>query len=83
MTVPPDLNEILGILFRFRMHSFAVSAEIKEAFLNVGLKKENCDATRLYWFSDPKDSTSELTTYKFVRPIGNNVFTIHTQCRQM
>ncbi|XP_063400011.1 uncharacterized protein LOC134684639 [Mytilus trossulus] len=65
MDTPPDLNELTGILLRFRLNQFAVSTDIEKAFFNVGLEEKDRDVTRFFWFSDPTDSTSPLSVYRF------------------
>ncbi|VDH92167.1 Hypothetical predicted protein [Mytilus galloprovincialis] len=65
MDTPPDLNELTGILLRFRLNQWAVSTDIEKAFLNVGLEEKDRDVTRFFWFSDPTDSTSPLSVYRF------------------
>jgi len=50
---------------RFRLGKYAVSADIKKAFLNVALHDDDRDVTRFLWLSDPTDPESELVTYRF------------------
>ena len=63
--VSPNLNELTGILLRFRLHKYAVATDIEKAFLNIGLDIDDRDATRFYWLSNPVDPESELITYRF------------------
>lgn len=65
MSVPPMLNDLTGILARFRLHKHAVTTDIEKAFLNVELDKEDRDVTRFFWLSDPSDPDSPLITYRF------------------
>ncbi|VDI78048.1 Hypothetical predicted protein [Mytilus galloprovincialis] len=61
----PISNDITELLTRFRTQKFAVTTDIEKAFLQVGLHKSDRDVTRFFWLSDPTDSTSPFTTYRF------------------
>jgi hypothetical protein len=65
MSAPPELNDLTGILLRFRMHKYAVATDIEKAFLQIGLHESDRDVTRFLWLSDPSDPCSPLTTYRF------------------
>ena len=65
LDVPPKLNDVTGILMRFRMNRYGVSTDIEKAFLNVGLHPEDRDVTRFFWFSNPTDPKSAITAYRF------------------
>ena len=45
---PPFLNNLSGILLRFRQHDFAFSADIEKAFLHVFLDKADRNCTRFF-----------------------------------
>ena len=62
---PPEINDIVGILLRFRQNVFAVTTDIEKAFLNVGLEESDRDATRFFWYRDPMDQSGPLVTYRF------------------
>ena len=62
---PPSLNDLCGILIRFRQHNFAFSSDIEKAFLHVHLDVEDRDFTRFLWLSDPSDANSHFTTFRF------------------
>ncbi|VDI57329.1 Hypothetical predicted protein [Mytilus galloprovincialis] len=62
---PPITNDITELLTRFRTQKFAMTTDIEKAFLQVGLHKSDRDVTRFFWLSDPTDSTSPFTTYRF------------------
>ena len=64
-STPPILNELTGLLVRFRMKKYGISTDIEKAFLHVGLDKDDRDVTRFFWLSDPSDSNSPLCTYRF------------------
>jgi len=41
---------IFGILTRFRLHQFALSADIQKAFLQIGVEQEDRDYMRFFWY---------------------------------
>ena len=47
---PNLLSKIFDVLLRFRLNKIALLANIKQAFLNVGISAENADFLRLLWF---------------------------------
>jgi len=49
---PPFLNDLSGILLRFRQHNVAFSSDIEKAFLQVYLDIDDRDFTRFLWLSD-------------------------------
>ena len=57
---PPLLNDLTGILLRFRLHQYGITADIEKAFLHVNLDQEDRDATRFYWLSDANDPENEF-----------------------
>ena len=46
------LNNLCGILIRFRLHKIALVADIEKAFHHLGLQTSQRDVTRLCWLSD-------------------------------
>ncbi|XP_065895716.1 uncharacterized protein [Dysidea avara] len=62
---PPLLMDLCAILLRFRQYEFAFSSDIEKAFLHVHLDPSDRDATRFLWLSDPADTSSPFTTYRF------------------
>ena len=69
---PVLLPDVCGILFRLRLHPIAVLADIKKAFLQVGIQEPDRDVTRFLWFKDVDDvRVSEYDVYRFCRiPFG-------------
>ena len=45
---PPFLNNLCGILLRFRSHAFAISTDIEKAFLHVKLHPDDRNFTRFF-----------------------------------
>ena len=42
------INDLCGILIRFRLHTIALVADIEKAFHQLGLQKNQRDATRFF-----------------------------------
>ncbi|XGW04840.1 hypothetical protein V3C99_015761 [Haemonchus contortus] len=49
---PLILPELYGILLRFRMKNFVVTADVEKAFLQVRLNECDRDVTRCLWIRD-------------------------------
>ena len=66
---PVLLEDLCGLLLRFRVDSIGVVSDIEKAFLQVGLQTEDRDVARFLWLRDPsKPSTKEnLIHYRFRR----------------
>ncbi|XP_053391450.1 uncharacterized protein LOC128554226 [Mercenaria mercenaria] len=64
-STPPILNDLSNILVRFRLHKYAVTADIEKAFLHVGLDERDRDATRFLWSGDILNPSSPLCIYRF------------------
>ena len=62
---PPLLNDLTGILLRFRLHQYGITADIEKAFLHVNLDEADQDATRFYWLSNADDPENEFIVYRF------------------
>ena len=70
---PVILEDLCGLLLRFRTHKVALTADIEKAFLQVGLQPSDRDVTRFLWLKDPtKPPTKDnLQIYRFTRvPFG-------------
>ena len=48
-----NLVNLIGVILRFRCHTIGVVADIEKAFLSIGVKKDDRDALRFLWVSDP------------------------------
>ena len=69
-TGPNLMQDLTGILLKFRTHKKAFSADIEKAFLQIELNSLDRDATRFLWLKDinqPVDSKSNLEAYRFCR----------------
>lgn len=53
MHAGPNLNpELLGVLLRFRMKKIGVTADIRQAFLQISLSEQDQDTTRFLWYDE-------------------------------
>ena len=69
-TGPNLMQDLTGILLKFRTHKKAFSADIEKAFLQIELNSLDRDVTRFLWLRDinqPVDSKSNLEAYRFCR----------------
>ena len=70
---PIILEDLCGLIFRFRTHEIAIVADIEKAFLQVGLMHEDRDVTRFLWIKDINKplSINNLVILRFARvPFG-------------
>ena len=70
---PVNLEDLCGLLIRFRTKRIALTADIEKAFLQVGLNEADRDATRFLWVrhiqKGPVDTNIQV--YRFTRiPFG-------------
>lgn len=77
---PLLLQNLTGILLRFRLHSIVVLADLKKAYLQVSLNKRDRDFTRFLWIKNPNPNFEPLDVvkYRFCRVsfIRYHMFTI-------
>ena len=70
---PVLLQNLTGILLRFRLNKIALVADIEKAFLQIGLQDDARDVTRFFWLKD-KDKLgleNNIQMYRFCRvPFG-------------
>ena len=70
---PIILPDLCGLLLRFRLYPIIVLADIRKAFLQVGLQERERDTTRFLWLKDKAklDIDSNLVVYLYCRvPFG-------------
>lgn len=54
LTGPDLLQSLPGVVMRFRQHPYAVSADVKEMFMQVRIGPEDRDALRFLWRGDAR-----------------------------
>ena len=66
---PVMLEDLVGIIMRFRTHTIAIVADSEKAYLQVGLRHEDRDAVRILWVKDITKGLSEdnLVILRFTR----------------
>ena len=62
------LQNLAGILLRFRLNKIAMISDIEKAFLQIGLQDNAKDATRFLWLRDKAilETDNNIQTYRFV-----------------
>ena len=58
---------LYDILLRFRLGPIAITADIKQAFLQISVAKENQNFLRFLWFDDIFDIDPSIIVYRFTR----------------
>ena len=58
---------MMDILIRFRAYKIALVSDIKKAFLNVAVQKQDRNFLRFLWLKDIDDPTQEMQMYRFTR----------------
>ena len=67
-TGPNLMQDLTGILLKFRTHRVAFTADIEKAFLQIELNNQDRDATRFLWLKDTNksvNSADNLEAYRF------------------
>ena len=64
---PCLLSNLTEILLRFRRWQIAITSDIEKAFLQIGVKKDDCDVHRFLW---DVDGTTKMMRFARV-PFGN------------
>ncbi|XP_045541861.1 uncharacterized protein LOC123723324 [Papilio machaon] len=70
---PLMLEDLTGLLIRFRENKVGIVADVEKTFLQIGLQHPDRDVTRFLWYKDlTKDiSVSNIQHYRFCRvPFG-------------
>ena len=65
---PNLLAKIFDILLRFCLNRIAILADIKQAFLNVGISREHSDHLRFLWH-DLSMHDQPIVIYRFLRVV--------------
>ena len=55
---PVMLQDLCGLLMRFRLGKIALLADIEKAFLEIGLQLPDRDVTRFLWLKDSNNLNS-------------------------
>ena len=63
---PDVLQNLIGIVFRFREHRVALTADVEAMFLQVCVPKDECRFLRFLWRDDP---SSKVDVYEYTRHI--------------
>ena len=64
------LNDLCGLLMRFRLHQIAIVADIEKAFFQKRLQPNQRDVTRFLWLKDcgqTRVESENIQEYKFCR----------------
>nr|CAD2196184.1 unnamed protein product [Meloidogyne enterolobii] len=70
---PNLLNDLVGLLFKFRLPKYIITADIQKAFLQISINPSDRDVTRFLWLKDISIpfSSSNIEIYRFARvPFG-------------
>ena len=66
LTGPDLLQNLVGIIFRFREHPIALTADIEAMFLQVKVPPQDCKVLRFLWRNNPSDP---ISVYEYTRHI--------------
>ena len=70
---PVLLQDLTGILLRFRLNKVAIVADIEKAFLQIGLNEKQKDVTRFFWLKNLNNLNvdNNIQVFRFCRvPFG-------------
>ena len=68
---PCLLNNLHELLLMFRVHKFAIVADIARAFLSIGLKENDRNFVKFLWFRD-NDPSKEVIVYRYTTVVFGN-----------
>ena len=60
LTGPDLLNNLVGVLLRFRNHKFAIAADIKAMYHQVTVSKSDANALRFFWQDNLTQDVPEI-----------------------
>ena len=63
---PDLLRKLAGIIFPFREHEIAITADIELMFLQVAIPREECKCLRFLWRDEPSDT---IGIYEYTRHV--------------
>ena len=63
---PDLLQSLIGIIFRFREHQIALSADIEALFLQLAVPKDDSRCLRFLWREDPE---RRIEIYEYTRHV--------------
>ena len=63
---PDLLHSLIGVIFRFREHQIALSADIEPMFLQVAVPSDDSRCLRFLWREDPEQRTE---VYEYTRQV--------------
>lgn len=64
-TGPTLTEKLLDSLVSFKQGKYALCADIRKAFLQVGLQESERDFVRFLWVDDPSKTSPKFITYRF------------------
>ena len=62
---PPLQNQLWNVLVRNRFYPVAIAGDLKQAFLQIRVGREDRDALRFYWIKDL--ASQQVETLRFTR----------------
>ena len=66
----PSLNPLLySVLVRFRMYPIILMADIKQAFLQIGIEPADRDAFRFLWVNSVEEAEPKIEEFRFTRAL--------------
>ena len=71
MKGPDMMNNLLGILLRFRQEAVAVAADVEQMFYNFKVKTEQRDYLRFFWYKDNNPDLEFIEYRMTVHIFGN------------
>ena len=68
-TGPKFDQSVLDILLQFRLYHTALVADIEKVFLMISVNKQDRDALRFLWVSDPEKEPPDIQVLHFARVV--------------
>ncbi|XP_073956197.1 uncharacterized protein [Choristoneura fumiferana] len=70
---PSMIEDLTGLILKFRLGKVGITADVEKAFLQVGLQKQDRDVTRFLWVKNAEQEPNDenVVQYRFCRvPFG-------------